>query len=112
MPEIGLTRFNAGTIDSTETGASTAFTATEGTTYEIDMSTGSPSADLVITLPTATIGDACSFVLSGADATYGVEFIATIATVSYSSGGTYKLSVVGDHITFRYVDASIGWITS
>lgn len=112
MPEIGVTKFAAGTIDSTKTGASGAFTATAGTTYSIDMSTGSPAADLVITLPTPTQGNACAFVLSGEDVTYGVEFVGTIGTVAYSSGGTYRLAATGDHVVFRYVDATIGWLVS
>lgn len=111
MPEIGLIKFNAGIIDSSKTGASGAFTAVTGTTYSIDMSTGTPSADLVITLPTPNQGNACSFVLSGSDITHGVEFIATIGTVSYSSGGTYRLLATGDHVVFRYVDGAIGWLS-
>ena len=76
------------------------------------MSTGSPSADLVITLPTPTQGNACAFVLSGEDATNGVEFVGTIGTVVYSSGGLYRLADVGDHVRFRYFDATIGWLVS
>ena len=113
MAEIGSTKYAAGvSIDSTTTGATAPFTAVEGTTYSIDMSTGSPSADLVITLPTPTQGNACAFVISGEDVTYGVEFIGTIGTVAYSSGGTYRLASTGDHVVFRYVDATIGWKAS
>lgn len=112
MAEIGLTKYAAGVVNSSKTGASLPFTATEGITYSIDMSTGSPAADLVITLPTPARGNACAFVLSGEDATYGVEFVGTIGTVAYSSSGTYRLASTGDHVIFRYVDATIGWLSS
>ena len=111
MPEIGISKFNAGTIDSSKNGASGNFTAVEGTTYSIDMSTGSPVADLVITLPSPNKGNACAFVLSGEDAAHGIEFIGRIGTVDYSSGNTYKLLETGDYVVFRYVDGNIGWLS-
>jgi len=107
MPELGVTRLNAGTIDSTKTGASTSFTAVAGTTYEIDMSTGSPSADLVITLPTATIGDSVCVVLTGVDTTWGVSFTGTINGISLTA--QRLLTVDGSMVEMTYVDASVGW---
>ena len=113
MPEIGLTKFNAGVAeDTSKDGDSSPFTAAVGTTYIISMGTGTPAADLDITFPSTSLsaGDAFTVMLDSADATYGVDFIGTIATVSYSSGGSFRLLLAGDHITFRYKSATIGWL--
>lgn len=110
MTIIGSSKYNAGSVDTTKTGASSNFTATEGVTYEIDFATGTPSSNLVVTLPASpSRGDAVGFVLKTEDGTYGVGLSGTVATATVSDGGPLTLMNAGDSIKLRYVNASIGW---
>ena len=112
MAEIGTTKYASGTI-AAATGATTDYTDTIGNHTVIDFATGTPAANLVITLPaTPDIGNAVSYTMTTADATYHVDFVATINGIEYSSGGSYALIEAGDSVTFRYVDATVGWVVA
>ena len=112
MAEIGTTKYASGTI-AAATGATTDYTDTIGNHTVIDFATGTPAANLVITLPaTPDIGNAVSYTMTTADATYHVDFVATINGIAYSSGGGFALIEAGDSVTFRYVDATVGWIVA
>jgi len=112
MPEIGLTKFNAGlSEDTSKNGGSSAFTASTGVTYVIAMGTGSPSTDLLVSLPVPAVGDSITFVLSSDDAVHGVDFDSlTAGTVTYVGTTPFRLSNTGDHVTFRYRGGSVGWL--
>ena len=113
MAEIGSTKYNAGTIDTSVDGDTTDFTATIGKHYVIPYATGTPAANLVITLPvTPDIGNAVAFTMTTADATFHVDFVATINGIAYSSGGGFALIEGGDSVMFRYVDATVGWVVA
>ena len=113
MAEIGSTKYNAGTIDTSVDGDTTDFTATIGKHYVIPYATGTPAANLVITLPvTPDIGNAVAFTMTTADATFHVDFVATINGIAYSSGGGFALIEAGDSVTFRYVNATVGWVVA
>ena len=110
MTIIGDSKFNAGSLDTSKTGASSNFTATAGVTYEIAFATGTPSSNLVITLPTSpSQGDSVAFILTTADGTYGVGLSGKVHSLTVADGGPLTLMNVGDMVKLRYVDTTVGW---
>lgn len=108
---IGNSAFAAGTIDTSKTGSSVDFTADIGYTYQIAMGTGAPSDNLIITLPTSSVvrGDAIRFIVTTANATYGVSIAGKVEGLTMADGGPLMLMNVGDSLTLRYIDATVGW---
>ena len=52
---------------------------------------------------------AIRFILTTVNATYGVSIAGTVEGLTMADGGPLMLMNVGDSLTLRYIDATVGW---